>query len=320
MERNHLTVSNLSTGIPEPPADRTLLLVHGFGGVSTQFEDFFTNPDLREFYNNIIAIDYYEYHDFLGNGLKKGFDKNTPIEDIGDAIAEYILNNPTKFYKTLDIVAYSLGGLVIRSMILRHYPRLVKNGYRIDDVALIATPNRGTHLSNPPIFLAIMMIIAGVLLGLFFSLNPFYTILLAFTLSLIPLAFFIFWRKLFGYQGAQLVPSSSSESDSFLHNLSEYDETPYGIEDLNEIYRDISWSTFFGKGYHPAHFISLLINPLTLRCSDGFVPCYSVPIKGAVNYGPYNLNHDELIQINSPKSALLFADLFRELTTLRKAD
>ncbi|MFX1296701.1 MAG: esterase/lipase family protein, partial [Promethearchaeota archaeon] len=295
--------------------DRTLLLVHGLNGKSTQFTDFMTNPAFTKFYNNIIAIDYYKDNNFSGNGLQKGFDNNTPIEEIGDAIAQYIIDHPNKFHKTIDIIAYSMGGLVVRSMIKRNYPNLADKGYKIDDIALLATPNHGIKILNIPIFMIILLFSASFILRSYFSFKLILSIFITISLSLFSLIIIYFQRKISGFQGKQL---SSSKSNSFIKLLNQFDETPYGIDDINEHYKDITWSTFYGKGFHIGHFLMLLINPLDLLSnSDGIVPCSSVPIEGAANYGPYPLNHDQILRINDPKNAELFTDLYRELTTLR---
>ncbi|MHA1275777.1 MAG: esterase/lipase family protein [Candidatus Helarchaeota archaeon] len=301
----------------EPPAERTLLLVHGFGSNSTQFAHFMTNPVLDQFYNNIVAIDYYKYDDYSGNGLKKGFTIDTPIETIADALFEYIITHPDKFHKLLDIVAYSMGGLIVRSMIKRNYSALNKAGYVIDDVALIAAPNHGTALANPPLFLIFLIILLGIGLGVSASLSFLYNILLLIPLSLFSVALLLIFRKIGGLQAKEMATLPVSK---FLIDLNEGDETPYGIDDIGEEYQDITWSTFYGKGFHKGHFLMFLINPLKLTSDfDGLVPASSVPLEGSKNYGPYPLNHDELLKINNPKSAEFFIDLFLELATLRQS-
>jgi pimeloyl-ACP methyl ester carboxylesterase len=300
----------------EPATDRTLLLVHGFGGNSTQFNHFMKNPTLNKFYNNIVAIDYYEDHNFSENGLKKGFTTNTPIETIADALSDYILSHPEKFHKIIDIVAYSMGALVARSMIKRNYPTLSRNGYKVDDVALIAAPNHGTALANPPIFLVAMIILFGVGLGVSLSLSFLLNILLLIPFGMFSLAIILIFREIAGYQGKQM---ASFPISKFLIDLNEGDETPYGIDDINEEYQDISWSTFYGKGLHKGHFLMFLINPLKLATDfDGVVPASSVPLEGSKNYGPYPLDHDELLEINNPDNTDFFIDLFIELATLRE--
>ncbi len=300
----------------EPPTERTLLLVHGFGGNSTQYHDFLTNPILNKFYDNIIAIDYYGDSDFSGNGLKKGFTVDTPIENVADALAEYILEHPEKFHKLIDIIAYSMGGLVVRSMIKRNYPSLIKKGYTLDDVALIASPNHGTTVANPPVFLIFLIILCGIGLGVSLSLSFFLHVLLLIPFALFSIAVLIFFRKIGGYQGTQM---ASFPISKFLIDLNEGDETPYGIDDLGEQYQDISWSTFYGKGFHKGQFLMFLINPFKLVSdSDGLVHVSSVPLEGSKNYGPYPLDHDELLKINDPQNIDLFIDLFLELATLRQ--
>ena len=298
----------------EPRANRTLLCVHGFTGSSLQFADFATNTNFSDFYDNIIAVDYYYANNYTGNRIMAEYvDQNTPIGNIGNALAQYIIDHPEKFHETIDIVAHSMGGLVVRYMIKHKYPALVVAGYKIDDIALIATPNHGTWLTEPPIFLlGVGTVIGIILLYLNHLLGGLAFLLIGVIGSLI-------WTLIVGFFSGVQGEEMNVLFNPFLEYLNSPDETPYGIDDREVAYQHITWSTFRGHGYKLIKNFVLLINPFVLREHDGMVGGWSVPLEGAKNYGPYPRNHDELLWINDPKSASLFADLHTELTTLRLA-
>jgi hypothetical protein len=58
------------------------------------------------------------------------------------------------------------------------------------------------------------------------------------------------------------------------------------------------------------------MNPIaTLIGNDGLVHVNSVPLEGANNYGPYNRNHDELLDLDASITDTFYTDLYSELTT-----
>lgn len=110
---------------------------------------------------------------------------------------------------------------------------------------------------------------------------------------------------------------------SFLYELNHPNETPFGIDNSNAVYRDISWNTFYGNKLDffesPLSILAIIsINPFVLLDFDGLVNGNSVPLEGVNNYGTYSLTHNGLLKINSPEDATLFRDLFNELTTIQK--
>jgi pimeloyl-ACP methyl ester carboxylesterase len=138
------------------PNNRTLLLVHGYNGAGSQFQDFYTNPYIRNYYDKIVPIDCYgkipssNYSYSLGafSNLTNGFSTESPIENIAGALKNFILNeNNTELFsnKTVDIISHSMGGLIVRYMIKEFYEEIA-NITTFDDVLTIATPNHGTQL------------------------------------------------------------------------------------------------------------------------------------------------------------------------------
>jgi len=239
-------------------------------------------------------------------------DRISPIEDIGDALAQYITDHPETFHPTLNIVAQSMGGLVVRSMIKHNYTDLVEAGYRIDDVVIICTPNHGTYLSHPPVFLTLLISIISLILIFAFK-----WIGGLFLISGTLIAFLV-WNYLDIFiGGTQAQQITVFTGTNFINSLNYPDETPYGIDDANEIYRHITWSIFRGHGFLWVKLLAFFIYPFDLGEHDGFVGGWSVPLQGAKNYGPYQRNHNELLLINDLGSVDPSLDLFTELSTVR---
>ncbi|MHA1265112.1 MAG: hypothetical protein ACTSRS_07720, partial [Candidatus Helarchaeota archaeon] len=199
-------------------------------------------------------------------------------------------------------------GLVVRYMIKHNYTDLVEAGYRLDDVALIATPNHGTWLVEDPIFLPLLLFIIGALSHKIFIIAG--------------IAFLVIYRILVTVYGGFQAEQMKVLKNSFLYNLNTLDETPYGIDDNDTLYQHISWSTFSGnKGmwvdYRFSSWGFLFINPLVYLegGEDGLVHVSSVPLEGAHNHGPYSRNHEELLYINTLREDNYFENLYVELTT-----
>jgi hypothetical protein len=135
----------------------SLLLLHGAGGDNSSFEEFFT--DRADWNRNGIS----DFLDYYGTGnvisLKSYFDINTDrpefdgitkdpmssIENMSRAVKNYILNDHESgiLKDDLDLLGYSLGGLVIRQMIKAHYYELIHNGVTIQHVSILGSPSRG---------------------------------------------------------------------------------------------------------------------------------------------------------------------------------
>ncbi|TFG04182.1 MAG: hypothetical protein EU536_05080, partial [Promethearchaeota archaeon] len=305
----------------EPPGDRTLLCVHGYTGSSVQFDDFLTNPDLGAFYNNIVAVDYYKDNDHYGHRILEEYgDVNIPIAEIGDALVAYILGHPETFHTTIDIVAHSMGGLVVREMIKYRYLDLVAAGYRIDDVALIATPNHGTWISEFPLFLLGLVTVVSAILFYLDRVIGGLAVIIGGVLISIFLAFLIGFIG--GTQGEQM----NVILNRTLTTLNSPDETPYGVDDEDDLYKHISWSTYRGnKGiwiqpkppFFGSSWLFVIINPFIYfeGGEDGLVHCSSVPLNGAHNYGPFIRDHNELLDLNTIISDNFFEKIYTELTT-----
>ncbi|MBN1213901.1 MAG: hypothetical protein JXA99_00510 [Candidatus Lokiarchaeota archaeon] len=281
-------------------SDTTLLLVHGFWGSSSTFNDLLSDTkydnngnginDFKDHYgiNNILKVDYYSSHD--PDPEFSGFTINTPIEDVSRALKNYIINNKIngKIKDHLDIIAHSMGGLVVRYMIEHeHYYEEIKNaGVTIDNIATVGTPNHGTLLSQ-------IALIGGVL-------SP-----------ILPIVLSVYGVGTLGIQIFQM-----AYIHAFILDLNSGDETPHSRDDSGE-YSDIHWSTYRGHvrdvWWEPLlcpiiWLVYPLYNPAIYK-SDSVVDTGSVSLgDGATNHYYNGFDHDE---IKSKTSAL--NDIFNEL-------
>jgi hypothetical protein len=112
---------------------------------------------------------------------------------------------------------------------------------------------------------------------------------------------------------AQQVKAGST----FLQVLNTGDKTPYSVDDAPP-HNDINWTTFRGDGGGKFFFERLLIFfSFVNKPNDGEVTVDSVPLEdGAINYGPYPRNHDEMVMFNTSLEAdrLYFSDIYYVLT------
>jgi pimeloyl-ACP methyl ester carboxylesterase len=95
----------------------------------------------------LLTFGYYEGDTNCSH--EYGGDRNTPIKTVAKAFANYVYNNfsrPSKGSKKIDVVAHSMGGLVVRAAL--YHTRKGTSGFPdylyIEDVATLATPHGGS--------------------------------------------------------------------------------------------------------------------------------------------------------------------------------
>ncbi len=308
----------------DPPTNNTLLLVHGYGiNARVHFEDTYTNPYILAYYNSVVPIDYYGAVPSSPQAYSLGrsdFDFNTPIEDIALELKEFILNpnNSALFTANIDIIGYSMGGLISRYMIIQYYEEIKAANFTFDDIVLIATPNHGIHhvegFNN--LFYILYASLSIILLLVFLYSDKekkklrYILILILFIAVLF--ANILLEKLIITFQAREVQVGSA-----FLNNLEIGDNTPYSVDDVPP-FNDINWTTFRGDGSSGFFFERVLIFfSFINEPNDGEVTVGSVPLDyNATNYGPYHRNHDQMVMFDTSieEDRSYFSDIYYVLT------
>jgi len=322
---NNIPQNHLSRQHKDPPTNNTLLLIHGYGiNAKVHFQDTYTNPYILAYYNSVVPIDYYGAIPSSPHAYSLGrrdFNFNTPIEEIALELKNFILNpnHSALFTSNIDVIGYSMGGLIVRYMIKNYYPEIKVSNFTFDDVMLIATPNHGTyHLAgffNLFFLLYTSLSILLVLVWLYSSEKLLKIRLLSILIVLIG----IFFLNIFINIAILTISAKEVQAgSSFLRDLNLGDETPYSVDDYNSPYHDINWTTFRGDGAGGFFFERLLLYFSNVNePGDGEVTVDSVPLgNGASNYGPYHRNHDQMVMFNTSiaEDRAYFSDIYNVLT------
>jgi hypothetical protein len=158
-----------STTTPPPPgpparADgiRTLLLVHGYDMQNDGINcgDYWGKEPTDNYLHNrgwagtgkVVKLTYYAKDGTNCLKIANSSGLNKPIEDIGADLAWFIYNTYSSRNLPVDVIAHSMGGLVMRTAIAG-----TANGLRtasgrtfppylyVEDVATLSTPHHGTY-------------------------------------------------------------------------------------------------------------------------------------------------------------------------------
>ncbi|MFX0147763.1 MAG: hypothetical protein ACFE8E_08425, partial [Candidatus Hodarchaeota archaeon] len=269
----------------------SLLMVHGMGGEGSTYDFLDFRPDWNR--NGISDyIDYYGLENMIA--LESYYDDKTTrpefdgivhpdssIENISRALKNYIINEHSSgiIKDNLDIIAYSLGGVVVRYMIKEYYYELNQEGITIQHAGIVGSPSHGDWGDNKS----------------YLNVSK----------------YFNFWYYSSSKDcNVHLELVSISE---FLTELNADDETPYNI--IYNTYRGIGIQDPFYYGFwssenstlvfHPGiiqnmeDYNETLINELVLKLGtygDLLVPTGSVMLDGALNNRAYPLmNHIVLL-------------------------
>ncbi len=298
-DNNLITLEYLKVGrIKISACDKTLLLVHGLDGFSSQFDKFLDDAnfdlngygrnDFKDYYaeNNILKVNYYDWNN--PDEEFDGYNYNIPIETIAESLKDYIIRmaiEEGKINTHLDIVAHSMGGLVVRYMMIHYYPDIRREGIIIEHIATVGTPNHGTLFADLLYTHPITSFIAAVLS--------------------------IFGLPTLNTQVLQMAYPVHSSLIYGLNNDNVHDETPFSRSDP-VAYPDVLWSTF--RGHVPSPFSEYMIGELLyfsllglpgvylfmeFYASDGVVDTDSVALNAndVDNYGIYEgIDHVPLLE------------------------
>ncbi|MHA2073988.1 MAG: esterase/lipase family protein, partial [Candidatus Hodarchaeales archaeon] len=147
------------------PLKRVAILVHGFAGKTgfmKEIEQTFNEEPYTQIYESVSNISYYDSKH--GIDFSRPYDLKTPIFDekskqtlchnLFNKISDEIFNYEENV--SLDIFSHSMGGLVTRAMVKflllenqqEEQEGIWINNARIQNIFLLGTPNRGTHLAQ----------------------------------------------------------------------------------------------------------------------------------------------------------------------------
>ncbi|MFW9904816.1 MAG: lipase family alpha/beta hydrolase [Candidatus Thorarchaeota archaeon] len=143
---------NLGTNL----AGSHVYFVHGYNGNNSQFCDMIEYLNKTHFFDRCsdeeiypLFFNYYEkYHNL---GMTK-----TEIHNIKGGISTYAKDFYQQLCEThdnasIDVVAHSLGGLIVREMLRNHRKELERSGITVLRVITLGTPHLGTELINHPL-------------------------------------------------------------------------------------------------------------------------------------------------------------------------
>lgn len=141
-----------STGpVLNPHAERVVLMVHGFGARGGHdCDDYFRG--MREGLGaelgseNVVTIRWYAGDENCSDTIPGVGDNTiqTSVEEIATELADYVQGEYSANGVPVDIVAHSLGGLIVRSMLQQRGSDLL-----VGRVITLGTPHAGVYFSLP---------------------------------------------------------------------------------------------------------------------------------------------------------------------------
>ncbi|MDF1541288.1 MAG: alpha/beta hydrolase, partial [Candidatus Thorarchaeota archaeon] len=151
------------------PLGRYLYFVHGYWGDDSQFGSMVgylrDSTDTFELEYDLNDLSYFSYFDWYGatNEILKNLVHYTySISDFATNFYNELSNLPSG--SQVNIIAHSMGGLIVREMLRLHRSDLNNDGINIGNVVTLGTPHLGTWLANPANnWAAIMALIGGYL-------------------------------------------------------------------------------------------------------------------------------------------------------------
>ncbi|UCG04136.1 MAG: hypothetical protein JSW11_09145 [Candidatus Heimdallarchaeota archaeon] len=148
--------SYLSMSIGTDSVGSHVYFVHGYNGNDSQFYDMIDYLNSTNFFDrmsdkNINPLFFNYYERYYNQGMTK-----TEIHNIEGGISTYAKDFFNQLCEThenaeIDIVAHSLGGLIIREMLRIHRRELELSGITVLRVITLGTPHLGTELVNHPL-------------------------------------------------------------------------------------------------------------------------------------------------------------------------
>ncbi len=135
------------------PLGRYLYFIHGYWGSNGQFDhmrDSMIRQGVFDYEYDIHNVRYFDY--FSSYGATTETTMNVVhwarcISDFANNLFTELLRLPAG--SQVNIIAHSMGGLIVREMLRLHRTQLDIAGIHIGKVITLGTPNDGTYLANP---------------------------------------------------------------------------------------------------------------------------------------------------------------------------
>lgn len=132
-----------------------VIFVHGFApsgkhDCADYFRSARTHFANKGWRGNLLTFGYYSgntncSYNYRGN-------RDTPLKTVAKAFANYVYHNYSSKGIKVDVVAHSMGGLVVRAALHHTYQRasgFPRGNLYIEDVATLGTPHGGTNYPCP---------------------------------------------------------------------------------------------------------------------------------------------------------------------------
>ena len=159
------TASSKSFSTPHKRISSCIYFVHGYGANNSQFYDminFFNDTEIFHRYtiSSPLFFDYFKKYREMDitekeiHGLDGGI--TTYASDFYNQLVKEHSNGAQ-----IDIVAHSLGGLIIRELLRNYRYELEMNGIRFNRIVTLGTPHLGSILAQHPLKETLMMFLGS---------------------------------------------------------------------------------------------------------------------------------------------------------------
>ncbi|MDF1537300.1 MAG: hypothetical protein P1Q69_00120 [Candidatus Thorarchaeota archaeon] len=164
------------------PLGRVLYLVHGYWGKVSDMESLrsYLQTDLGSSFSAINQFSYFTAYGVDRNDMNavNNLHYTSSVTDYAEHLYDVLIQHSSG--TQINFVGHSLGGIIIRTMLMNHRTDLENAGIDIGCVVTMGTPNHGTLLANPLNPIAIISTILPLFADeaqywpspVFYSVNP----------------------------------------------------------------------------------------------------------------------------------------------------
>ncbi|MHA1638336.1 MAG: DUF7379 domain-containing protein [Candidatus Thorarchaeota archaeon] len=150
------------------PLGRYLYFVHGYWGADSEYDNMMEDLEDRDIFEkdykreNVKFFSYFEFYAATEEGEKNFVHNMYSVSSFATNFYNEILTLPTG--SQVNIIAHSMGGIIVREMLRLYRTDLDTAGMNIGKIITLGTPHQGSRLANPDNnWAAIVAIIGGYL-------------------------------------------------------------------------------------------------------------------------------------------------------------